>query len=240
MNNEERENCWNQLLIAQSLGDECGVLRFAEHLSDSGDWRGSYSLGYVHEVRATNASTSSGRVDTENFVIAAQYYERAITQGGQFAPHNALAKIYYYGLGGWYDFRLAYKHLACCIEYASSQTLSDDLLSAVTHNQVMIAELLFLGLGVNKDMRAAERLFASVAKEGMPVAYIGLSRIARAEKHYFQALVNYFQALRLVRRLVSENREHPLLAGVGGKRGTFRRDWIQHAIQSPSPSLIPR
>ncbi len=231
MNEEEKENLWNQVLLALDSGDEDHVISLSTKLSDAGDWRGSNTLGYVFEVKARRVSEETRRqgrenfIDRENFIAAAHWYTRALSQGGQYAPHNGLATYYYYGLGGNYDFKLAYEHLKYCIEHASDIQTQNAAIQNVAQNQIKMAELLFLGLGVPKDVDAARKLFSSAAEVGYPAALIGLSRIEKAEKHFIRSIIYYFRALRTAVKLVIENKDHPLLAGTGGKRRTFRLDW---------------
>lgn len=225
MNEEEKENLWKQVLLALDAGDEDHVISLAMKLSNAGDWRGSNALGYLFEVKARRISSETGRQDRENFIAAAHWYTRALSQGGQYAPHNGLATYYYYGLGGKYDFKLAYEHLKYCVENASSTQTEDSAIQNVAQNKIKMAELLFFGLGVPKDVNAARKLFSSAAEVGYPAAYIGLSRIEKAQRHYIRAIFYYFRALRIAIKLVIEDKNHPLLAGTGRRRGTFRLDW---------------
>jgi len=214
VNEEEKENLWNQVLLALDSNDEDRVISLSEKLSDAGDWRGASTLGYFFEVKARRVSIEIGRQNQKYFIEAAHWYTRALSQGGQYAPHYGLAAYYYYGLGGKYDFKLAYEHLKHCIEQ-------------VPVAQIMMAELLFLGLGVPKDVDAARKLFSSAAEVGYPAALIGLSRIEKAEKHFIRSIFYYLRALRTAVKLVIENKDHPLLAGTGGRRRTFRLDQQQ-------------
>ena len=226
MNEEEKENLWNQVLLALDSNDEGRVISLSTKLSDAGDWRGSNTLGYVFEVKAMKVSVEMEGVDREDFIVAAHWYTRALSQGGQYAPHNALATYYYFGLGGEYDFKLAYEHLKYCIEHVfTTQIQSAALIQNVAQNKMHMAELLFLGLGTAKDVDTARKLFSSAAEVGYPAALIGLSRIEKSEKHFIRSIFYYFRALRTAIKLVIENKDHPLLAGTGGKRRTFRRDF---------------
>lgn len=227
MSEEKIENLWNQILVAQEMGDENRVISLSKMLSDAGDWRGSYTLGYAHEVKATRVSMETGKTDRADYIAAAHCYNRAISQGGEYAPHNGLATYYYYGLGGNYNFKLAFEHLTYCIEHAPNFHIrSDASRDNVTMNQIMLAELFLLGLGVPKDVNAARKLFSSAAQVGYPAAVIGLSRIEKTEKHYLRAIYYYLRALQMSIKLVRENRDHPMLAGMGGRRRTFRRDLL--------------
>lgn len=240
MSEEKIEDLWNQILVAQETGDESRVISLSKTLSDAGDWRGSYTLGYVHEVKATRVSMQTGKTDRADFIAAAHCYNRAISQGGEYAPHNGLATYYYYGLGGKYDFKLAFEHLTYCIEHAPAFHIwSDASRENVTMNQIMMAELLLLGLGVSKDVNAARKLFLVAAQVGYPAAVIGLSRIEKIEKHYLRAIYYYLRALRMAIKLVRENRDHPLLVGMGGRHRTFRRDWLMNGKSMGSDSIDP-
>jgi TPR repeat protein len=228
MSEEEIENLWNQVLVAQETGDENLVISSSKMLSDAGDWRGSYTLGYTYEVKATRVTLQTGKTDRADYIAAAHCYNRAISQGGGYAPHNGLATYYYYGLGGEYNFHLAAEHLTYCIENAPNLPILDDATRKnEAMNQIMMAELLFLGYGIPKDVNAAKKLFLSAAKVGYPVAVIGLSRIEKSRKHYLLAIYFFLCAVRMAIKLVRENRNHSLLAGMGGKRQTFRRDKIK-------------
>jgi TPR repeat protein len=90
----------------------------------------------------------------------------------------------------------------------------------------MMAELLFLGFGVPKDVDTARKLYCSAVEAGYPAALVGLSRIEKEAKRYRRAILYYFRALFQAAKLVVKNKDHPLLAGIGGKYHTFRRDWI--------------
>lgn len=231
LNEEEKENLWNQVLNALDSNDEDRVISLSEKLSDAGDWRGSNTLGYVFEVKARRVSEEARRqgrenfIDRESFISAAHWYTRALSQGGRYAPHRGLATYYYYGLGGKYDFKVAYEHLKYCIEHVSTVTQSPALVQNFATAQIMMAELLFLGLGAPKDVNTARKLFSSAAEAGYPAALIGLSRIEKAEKRFIRSILYLFRAVRMAVKLIIENKDHPLLAGTGGKRHTFQRWW---------------
>jgi hypothetical protein len=237
-NEEWKENLWNQVSRALDSNDEDRVISLAKKLSDLGDWRGSNTLGYVFQVRADRVSEETRRqgrknyVDKENFIASAHWYMRGLSQGGGYASHKGLASYYYYGLGGKCDFELAYEHLNHFVAQVSPNMLDQDpeLIQHVAKAKIMMAELLFLGLGAAKDLDAARKLFSAAAAVGYPAAIIGLSRIEKAEKHFARAIFYYFRALRAAIKLVNENKDHPLLAGTGGRRRTFRPDWVRDSV----------
>lgn len=228
-----KESLWQQVVLALDKKDDDAVIALAKLLSDAGDSRGSYTLGYVMETKAKRASLASpGKsggsfIDSENFILAAHWYTRAVSQGGGYAPRRGLARYYYYGLGGAYDFKLAYEYLKDCLECVSPTQTEAVVRIDIGACQIMMAELRFIGLGVPKDVEIARTLYSSAADIGYPAALIGLSRIAKEEKHYLQAILYFSRALRLAIKLVNENKDPPLLAGVGGKWQTFRRDWLK-------------
>jgi len=213
-NEEGKENLWNQVSLALDSNDEDRVIALSKELSEAGDPRGSYTLGYVFQNKAIRLSDESPSQSRENFIAAAHWYNRALSQGGNYLSHHALAQYYYFGSGGKYDFKLAYEHLKHSVEY---QPVA----------KIMMAELLFLGLGTPKDVATARTLFAVAAAIGYPAAIVGLSRIERAEKHYVRAIFYFFRALRVAIKLVFEDKYHPLLTGVGKRWHSFRLDWYE-------------
>jgi Sel1 repeat len=229
VNEDEKESLWNQVKLALDARDEDRVITLAKELSEAGDSRGSYSLGYIFEVRAKRASLTmrvqkgDNYIDRENFIAAAHWYNRALSQGGGYGPHSGLAAYYYYGLGGKYDFKLAYEHLSYCLEYASAIQGGEDASLNIAKNKIMMGELHLLGLGTPKDMHVARKLFAAAAEIGYPAALIGLARVDRAERHFFRSMLYFFRSLRVAIKLVIKDKDHPLLAGIGGKRQTFWR-----------------
>lgn len=231
MNDEVKENIWEEILLALDTGDEDRVIILSKQLSDAGDYRGADTLGYIFQKRAKRITMESGELNRENYITAAHWYSRALSQGGGYASHYGLAIYYFYGLGDKYDFKLAYEHLKYCIEYVFTDRTQR---AAVIHNiaeiQIMMAELLFFGLGTPKDTDAARKLFCEAAQTGYPAAILGLSRIEIAEKNYIQATFYFFRALRIAIKLVIENKNHPLLSGVGGKWQNFRRDRLRDGI----------
>lgn len=230
MNDEEKDNLWEQVLLALDSGDENHVISLSKQLSDAGDCRGSDTLGYIFWKKARRISIASGDRDREDYITAAYWYSRALSQGGEYASHYGLATYYFYGLGDKYDFKLAHEHLKYCIEYVfSDQINSAAVINNVAQTRIMMAELLFLGLGAPKDLNTARNLFLEAAKVGYPAAVFGLSRIEIAGKNYIQATFYFFRALRMAIKLVIENKDHPLLSGIGGKWQNFRRDRLRDA-----------
>lgn len=228
MNDEKNDYLWEQILLALDLGNEAHAISLSKELSDAGDYRGSDTLGYIYWKKARSISIVSGNIDRESYITAAYWYNVALSQGGEFASHYGLATYYFYGLGDRYDFKLAYEHLKYCIEYIfPDQINSDAVINNVAQTQIMMAELLFLGLGTPKDVNAARKLFLEAAQVGYPAAVFGLSRIEIAEKHYIKAIQNFFRGLRMSIKLVIENKNHPLLSGIGGKYLNFRRDRLR-------------
>ncbi len=228
MNDESNENIWNKILIALDAGDEDRVISLSKQLSDAGDYRGSDTLGYVFQKRAKQISVESGEPNRENYITAAHWYSRALSQGGGYASHYGLAIYYFYGMGDKYDFKLAYEHLKYCINYVfSNKTQRAAVITNVAESQIMMAELLFFGLGTPKDIDASKRLFLEAAQVGYPAAVLGLSRIEMAEKNYIRATFYFSRALRMAIKLVIENKNHPQLSGIGGKWQNFRRDRLR-------------
>ncbi len=228
MDKQAHDSQWDEVLRAQEAGDEDRVMQLSRSLSDAGDWRGSYMLGYVHDAKAERASVRSGAKDTQNFIAAAHWHTRALAQHEQYLSHDRLAAYYYYGLGGQYDFASAYRHLKYCVEDEGFARNRDaKALRSVVLNRIKLAELLFLGLGAPKDAHAARKLFAEAAQAGYVAAVMGLSRMEKAEKHYLAALYYYLRAWRIAVRLRKEDPNHRLLAGMGGPYRAIRRGWLQ-------------
>ena len=228
MNEEEKTSLWHQIQLSLDSGDENRVISLSKQLSDAGDCRGSDTLGYVFLEKAKRISIASEDIDREDYITAAYWYSRALSQGGGYASHYSLATYYFYGLGDKYDFQLAYEHLKYCIEYVfPEQVQIAAVINNVAQTQIMMAELLFLGLGTPKDINAARKLFSEAAQVGYPAAVRGLSRIEMADRHYIQATRLFFRAFRMAIKLAIENKDHPLLSGIGGKWQNFRRDRLR-------------
>lgn len=227
------EDIWLRLCRALDANDEALFAALATQLSESGDARGSYALGFACEVRAKRASLSArdgagaGAIDRNGFIEAAHWYTRAISQGGGYQPHSGLASYYYYGLGGKYDFKLAYRHLKSALGAASAIQGSSEARLDIAKNQIMLAELHLLGLGAPRDLEAARTLFSAAAKTGYPAALLGMSRVERAQGHILRSLFSYLSGLYTAIKLFRQSKSHPLLAGIGGKWQTFRRDWLR-------------
>lgn len=215
---DNNEDVWDQAHVAINAGDKARAIALFTKLSDLGDWRGSFMIGSIFD--------DQGKDERSNFDTAAHWYSRAVLQGDNYLPHYGLARYYYYGLGGKYDFKLASEHLKICVERVPDNQRQD-----AAEIQIMMAELLLLGFGTHKDISTARRLFSAAALVGYPAAVMGLSRIERAKKHYFKALLYFFRTMHMALKLVIENKDHPLLAGIGGRHRVFRRDWLRDKWQ---------
>jgi TPR repeat protein len=206
VNVEDRDKLWDQGHSVLNSGDEDLAIALFSRLVDTGDWRGAYMLGWIAE--------SKGKRDQKNYVAAAHWYTRALSLEDSSPPHLALARYYYYGLGGYYDYKQAFEHLQKC------HPERDPIV------QMMMAELLYLGLGVSRDVKTARELFTTSATAGYPAAFLGLMSLAKAKKEYGQVILYFLRALFTAIKLVIKNKNDPLLTGIGGKRGTLRRNWV--------------
>jgi hypothetical protein len=153
-----------------------------------------------------------GKEERENYIVAAHWYSRALSISECSPPHRALAPYYYFGLGGYYNYRLAFEHL--------QKSEQDPVV------KMMTAELLSRGLGVAENKKEARNLFRSAASSGYPAALMGLMLLEKSERNYIPALVYFIRGLYAAIKLVVKNKNDPLLTGIGGKRGTIRRDWV--------------
>ena len=173
-------------------------------LFDKGDWRGAYMLGWLSE--------KNGRTANNEYIEAARWYDRALSLSECAPPHEALGRYYYFGLGGYYDYRAAFEHLQ----------RSDQ--NAVV--KIMTAELLAHGLGVHQDVERAKVLYRDAGKSGYPAAWLGLMSLEKSNGNYFQVAVYFVRSLVSIIRLILKDRGDPRLTGIGGSRGTLRRNWV--------------
>lgn len=209
MNEEDSENIWTQILQALEYGNEELAISLSKRLSDLGDWRGSSTLGYIFEKKARRFPTVENDLSKKYYSKAAEWYELALKQGENPASHYGLAAYYYYGLGGFNDFAKAFEHLQHVIEQ-------------IPVAKIMLAELFMAGVGVNKNIKKARSLLNSAIGDGYPVAYVSLYRLEMLEKKYLHAMYYYFIGLYRAVRLFLKNKGHPLLAGIGPNRRTFK------------------
>jgi len=200
---------WNKILIELEGKDDERAICLSKELSDMGDWRGSSTLGYIFERKARQYPGTSNDLSRKFYKTAAHWYEIAISQGDHHAPHFGLASYYYYGLGGVVDFRKAFQHLEIAVEHISIA-------------KIMLAELLMLGKGVGKNSEVARYLLLAAAEVGYPAAFLSLARLEKNERRYAQWIYFHFRGLVRAIKLFLENKNHPLLAGVGPRGRTFR------------------
>lgn len=200
---------WNKAYAIYKTGDEDRAIALFTELADRNDWTGSYMLGCIFQERGRQ-NQRRGEPYRPSYLLAARWYRQALSQEEQCSPHYGLARHYYYGLGGIFDYKQAFEHL-------QKSCLEDSPLA-----QVMMAELLWCGLGAPKDINAARVLFTSAVNAGYPAGLVGLRRMAILERKFIQATVYYFRSLFMAIKLVIKNKNHPQLVGIGGKWGDFR------------------
>lgn len=200
-----KEDLWERGRCALRADDEESAVELFTQLSNAGDWRGSYMVGYIFDAK--------GGQDKKHFIAAAHWYTRALSQADHHLPHYGLARYYYYGLGGAYDFASAYRHLQRCIDHKPIARL-------------MMAELAFLGRGTPQDLGKAKELFLTAAKSGYPVAVLGLARVAKAEGRRLQTIIYAIRSMLMAIKLLSVDRNHSLLIGMGRRHGSFSRDRV--------------
>lgn len=90
----------------------------------------------------------------------------------------------------------------------------------------MMAELLCHGMGVKQDKENSKRLFQEAANSGYVAAFLGLISTSKLEKKHVGAIFYFFRALFAVVKLTIKDKNDPRLMGIGGQRGTLRRDWV--------------
>jgi TPR repeat protein len=207
---QDKEELWQQAYTVFESGDENRAIVLFTELAEGGDWRGSHMLGYIFQERGRQ-NQNNGRPHKPDYLTSARWFRQALSQGEQPKTHYALARHYYYGLGGKFDYMQAFMHLKK---------------SPMEHEPIakmMLAELLGLGLGTQKDVPLADELFSSVANAGYPAGFIGLARIAIAERKFFKAFISTCRSLYMAAKLVITDKNHPKLVGIGGKYGQYRR-----------------
>lgn len=211
MDIQDDDELWQQAYAVFESGDENRAIDLFTVLADKGDWRGSHMLGYIFQERGRQ-DQKNGRPQRPDFLMAARWFRQALSQEEHPKTHYGLARHYYYGLGGKFDYKLAFEHL---------EKSSPDKEPMA---QIMMAELIGLGLGVQKDVALAKKLFSSVANADYPAGLVGLARIAVAERKFIQVIVYTFRGLYMAVKLVLKDRNHPKLIGIGGTRSLYRRD----------------
>jgi TPR repeat protein len=203
---DDEGKLWKEGKAALDRGNDDRAIELFRILAERGDWRASVSLGYIFEAR--------GKRDSSNYIVAAHWYSRSLSQEERPEGHLALARYQYFGLGGNRDFTGAFEHLL-------QVPLDRDPQVAL-----MLGELYFLGLGVPRDLRKARAMFTWLAEAGLPIGFLNIFRLETAEGHLLRRWVAYFRGLWLGVRIVAKhgNRDHPLLVGLGRKGGNFRLD----------------
>lgn len=207
--NTKNTKKWGNANAAWKIGDEERAITLFTELADGGDWGSSYMLGYVFYEKGRK-NQKSGKPFRPDYLLAARWYRQSLLLEEQCLPHFGLARHYYYGLGGKYDYKQAFEHL-------EKSCLEDTPLA-----QIMMAELLWCGLGVQKDVHAARELFNSAVNAGYPAGLQGLKRIAISERKFTQAVLYFFRGISMGIKLILKDSSHPQLAAAGGKWGDFR------------------
>ena len=190
---------WKQAKAALKAGKEEHAIAMLRELANRGDWRASTSLGYIFE--------SKGAKSPAFYAQAVHWYSEAVAKWDRPEPHLGLARYYYFGLGGHHDFQRVYEHL--------SVVPSEEYIEAA----LMMAELLFLGVGVKRDIARASQLFSLAAKHGYPLGLLGLGRVAKAQGDHWKSVLYSVRAFLASARLIWKNDNDVRLLGVGRRRG---------------------
>jgi TPR repeat protein len=176
-------------------GHEHQALEIYHRLASAGDGRAAAALGFIYEAK--------GRGRAEFYSQAAQWYEQALRRIEDEGVRLGLARIFYYGLDGRRNLKLAREHL---VRAAPDRNVEASL---------MLGELKLLGAGTSRDIPGAKSYFLFAAQQGYPLGLLGLARIARREGHFVRA---FWLAVRHVAAstvLMVRNRRDPRLLGVG-------------------------
>jgi len=200
------EDAWKEIKVALDSQNDERAIWLLTRMAENGDWRATTSLGYLYEAM--------GKRDPANYIRAAHWYSRALAQNDVPAPHLALARYYFFGLGGDCDFERAVGHLLD-VSYVENPQAA-----------LMMAELYLVGGGVRKDLSRAKDLFSRLASSGYPAGFLGLRRVETAQGNVLRALVAHFRGLLLLIRIVARDKTDPHLIGTGGSHGNFRRDVV--------------
>ncbi len=214
MISENLKNLWDKANEFFEQGEDEKAIRLFTKISEAGDWSGSYMLGYIYQTRGMN-QRDSRELRVANHKKSLKWFEKAVDQQDQYLAHYGIAKYYYYGLGGVVDYEKAYSHL---IKSVSDESFDGDQLTLA---YVMLGELLWRGNGCKRDISLSREYFLTAVSLGYPAGLVGLKRIAKYEKKYISAFIFYIRSIILSIKLYASNREHPNLAGVGGRWGDF-------------------
>lgn len=201
----EIDIAWSHAEEAIKSGEKERGLALLKKLSDKGVWQASTYIGRLLEE-------GESFKDQSVYIEAAHWFSRALSQCENADTHLDMGRYYYFGLAGKHDFDRAFRHL--------SQTDPDQNATAA----LMLGELYFCGLGTQKDWDKAKQLFASAARMEYPAAMVGTARILRAERRFFKAYATLIKAIQLTARIAWKDKHDDRLRGIGGKRGTYRRD----------------
>lgn len=206
-----------QSQFALKTGKEDVALDLLAPLAEAGDWRASASIGFIHESR--------GKFDRKNYVVAAHWYSRALSQGGTSEPNARLAYYHYFGLGGTYDFRRAFDHLL-------RVDLKDD-----PEATLMMAELRANGLGTPVDLESARRLFQQLATLNYPIGHIGLARIAKQQHHWKAWFTHGLRGILLGINIIVKDKRDVRLLGLGKNQGHYWRAGIAKRMRNSDESV---
>lgn len=192
-------SAWQEARAFLRAGDETRAIALFRQLAEGGDWRASASLGYIFEGR--------GPKDRAHYIEAAHWYNNALSKEDRPELHLALARYYYYGLNGERDLKLAYEHLS-----RSRPELNPEA-------ALMLAELLYLGLGAAPDIHRAKQLLLSAISAGYPYGMLRMARVARGEGRHLTFLLLLLRGLITAIRLSWKNDSDPRLIGMAGRHG---------------------
>jgi hypothetical protein len=209
LNPEDERKLWDEGQAALNAGNDDRAIDLFRILAEAGDWRASVSLGYIFEAR--------GKAESSNYVIAAHWYSRSLSQEERPESHLALARYDFFGLGGNRDFSRAFEHLL-------QVPLEHDPQVAL-----MLGELYFFGFGVARDLTKARRMFSWLAESGFPAGFMNLFRLEKVQRNRFRSWVQFVRGMLLIVKIIARNegnRDHSLLVGLGRKGGNFRLDGL--------------
>ena len=209
LNPEDERKLWDEGQAALNAGNDARAIELFKILAEAGDWRASVSLGYIFEAR--------GNAESSNYVVAAHWYSRSLSQEERPENHLAVARYYFFGLGGNRDFLRTFEHLL-------QVPLEHDPQVAL-----MLGELYFFGFGVARDLAKARQMFSWLAESGFPAGFMNLFRLEKARGSTFRSWVQFLRGMLLAIKIVGRNegnRDHPLLIGLGRKGGNFRLDGL--------------
>ena len=212
---KNNEIIWNEANQLLKQGKDDLAIKLFTNISNSGDWSGSYMLGYIYQERGMKQDSQSD-ICIATHKKSLKWFERSLTQHEQYLASYGIAKYYYYGLGGEINHKKALDYL---LKSISSESFDEN---QVPLAYAMMGELLWHGKGCAKDLMKSKEFFYKAVSLEYPAGYVGLMRVAVYENKYLSVFALYIKGIILSLKLYFSDSNHPQLAGIGRKWGNVR------------------